>query len=411
MHAYIFDAVRTPRAKARDGRDTGAQASLQTLLPHDLVSQLVDALAERNGDAAIDYAQALLLGCVGQIREQGGHIALVSRLASRLSNKVAAKTINNYCVSGLTAINDAVMSARAGESGLFLAGGVEMLSHVPFLADKAAYYSNRDVAQALEWLPPIMGAELIASREGYSKRDVDAITLRSHQRAHQAWEEGRFDASVVPVRDNDGRILIERDECIRANLSAAKLERFEPAFAELGSQGADAIMLKHFPELGQIAHVHSVANTPGLCDGAALTLIGNEQAAERSGLKPRARVIAVHETGGNPIAQLDAGFDALEAVLHKAELALSDMDLIEFMEAFAATPLKFERNYIQAKGLSDDRMNVNGGHLAMGHPMGATGAILTATLLAELERREARYGLVVAMAAGGLGSAMIIERL
>lgn len=400
IDAYIYDAVRTPRGK---GRPDGA---LSGLMPHDLVVQLIDGIGDRNGPDTLAAIARLLLGCVGQVGAQGGHIALVSRIASALVDDVAVKSINNYCVSGLSAANEGVLWARAGAGGLTLAGGVEMLSQVPFLADKAAYYSDPGVARALNWAPPIMGAELTATLENFTKTELDEITLRSHQRAASAWSEGRFADLVLPVLDMSGETLLQQDELVRSALTMEKLSEKAPAFAEEGAKGYDAIMLDAFPELDAISHVHSVANCPGMADGAALVLLGSRQAGRKADLRPRARVIAIAEAAGDPVLQFSAGFSAMEQALQKAGLNLAQLDLIEFMEAFAVVPLKFERNYDVDPGI----VNVNGGHLAMGHPMGATGAILVASLLHELERRDANTGMVVAHAGGGIGAAMIIER-
>lgn len=405
-HAYIYDAVRTPRGKGRAPTADKPGGGLSSFGPQDLIAQLVEALEGRNGEHAIASVKRLILGCVGQVGAQGGHIALVSKLTSKLDNSAAAKTINNYCVSGLTAINEAAAWGLAGAEGLSLAGGVEMLSRVPFLADKGDYYANPELATRLEYLAPIMGAELVATQEGYTKQNMDDITYRSHQKAHAAWEAGKYDAGVIPIKTPDGEIASARDEWIRPDLSIEKLNAIPPSFAELGRRGADAIMLKHFPELGEISHVHSVSTTPGMSDGAALALIGSKEVGEAVGLTPKAKILASVEVGGDPILQFGAGFQAMEDALKLAGVTLEDLDLIEFMEAFASVPLKFERNY--APDL--DKVNVNGGHLAMGHPMGATGAILTTTLLHEMERRDVELGLVVASAANGIGSAMVISR-
>jgi len=302
--AFIFDAVRTPRGKGRADENGKPPGALSRISPHSLVTQLVEAIGERAGADALANTARLILGCVGQVGAQGGHIALVSRLnavkaGSGLTNDVAVKTINNYCVSGLTAVNESALWARAGEKKLTLAGGVEMLSQVSFLADGADYYSNPALKANLEWLAPIMGAELMATIEGFDKRSLDEITLMSHQRAHRAWDEGRYDKSVIPVRDNNGNVVLSRDEWIRPDLTMAALEQMPPAFAD--DQDQDAIMLRHFPELQVISHVHSVANTPGLADGAALVLTGSREAGAAAGLRPRARIVAIAEVAGpNP---------------------------------------------------------------------------------------------------------------
>ena len=410
--AFIFDAVRTPRGKARPPKEGCASGGLSGVEPHELLGQLIAALGDRLGRDMLGVVQRMIIGCVGQVGAQGGHIALVSKLAAAnnglgLSNDIAVKTLNNYCVSGLTAVNESALWARAGEDGLTLAGGVEMLSHVPFLADRAAYYTNQDLKQELEWLSPIMGAELIATIEGFDKNSLDELTVQSHHKAHVAWEAGRYNSAVIPVQNKDQETVLARDELIRPDLTMDALQRIPAAFAELGAAGQDAIMLEHFPALEAISHIHSVANTPGLADGAVLVVTGSKAAGAAAGLRPRARILAIAEAAGDPILQFGAGFEAMERVLEKSGVGLHQLDLIEFMEAFAAPPLKFLRHYEPDPA----RVNVNGGHLAMGHPMGATGAILTTTLFHELERRDAALGMVVALAAGGIGSAMIMERL
>ncbi len=405
--AYVYQALRTPRARGLPPKEGKAPPPFASLGPHDLVAQLVEALAERLGQSALDSVARLLLGCVGQVGAQGGHLALVSRLSSALSDQVSVKTINNYCVSGLSAVNEAVLWAQAGEGGLSLAGGVEMLSKVPFLADQADYYLKPELAGKLQWLSPIMGAELMATLENYSKEDLDQLTLDSHQKAARAWQGGYYATGVVPVFGQDGSVLAERDEWVQSTLSLEKLAAIPPAFAKIGQSGQDQVMLNRHPQLNEISHVHSLANTPGLSDGAALVAVGSKVAGERAGIAPKAKVLAIAEVAGDPIIQFEAGFLAMKQVLKKSGLELSRLDLIEFMEAFAAPPLKFLRNYQP----DPEKVNVNGGHLAMGHPMGATGAILVTTLLHELERRQQSLGMVVALAAGGIGSAIVLERV
>lgn len=405
-YAYIYDAVRTPRGKGQAATGDKPGGSLSSIAPHTLVSQLIDALAERNGDEAIGNVERLLLGCVGQVRSQGGNIALVSRLASQLPDTVVAKTLNNYCVSGLSAVGESALWAQAGQPGLSLAGGVESLSQVPFMADKAAYYLNDELRRELRWALPVMGAELIASLEGFSKSELDTLSLHSHQRASAAWENGYYDSSVIPVHHTDGSVALTQDEWVRNDLTHQKLGKLPPAFAEIGAAEADAMMLAAYPRLESINHLHSVANCPGLSDGAALVLTGSKAAGAACGLKPRARIRAYAECAGDPVVQFSAGFDAMQRVLDQSGVSLAELDLIEFMEAFAATPLKFLRNY----EVDPDKVNVNGGLIAIGHALGATGASLVATLFHELVRRDAQLGMVVCLAAGGIGSAMIVER-
>ncbi|MEM9529940.1 MAG: acetyl-CoA C-acyltransferase [Pseudomonadota bacterium] len=405
--ALIFDAVRTPRGRGLKPRDEKPGGALYPVLPQDLVGTLVDALRERLGAAAVNSARRLLLGCVGQVGDQGGHVALASRIAAGLPDAVVPKSINNFCVSGLSTVIEAAHWVQADEQGLCLAGGVEMMSRVPFLADRATWNTDPELIQRMGWLAPVLGAELVATREGFTGPELDALVLRSHQRASAAWEAGHYKRSVIPVKDAEGEVLLERDEWIRPNLTAEALAAMAPAFADLGASGQDALALQAFPDLATVEHVHTLAHCPGISDGAALVVVGSEEAGRAAGLRPRARIRAVAEAAGDASLQFGAGLKAMDQVLERSGASLNDMDLVEFMEAFAAPALWFERRYEPDLA----RVNVNGGHLAMGHPMGATGAILLTTLLDELDRRDAETGLVVTLAGGGLGAALLIERV
>ena len=402
----IFDALRTPRGIGRAASEKKAGGSLAEHPPHQLVVQLIDALKRRHTGLP-EHINSLTLGCVGQIGPQGGHLALVSRLASGLADQVTVKTLNNYCVSGLTAVNDAAKSVLAGDSGLHLAGGVESLSSVAFLGDRASYYCDPVLAKQLRWAPPVMGAELIATLYGYSKAELDNLSLQSHLKAQSAWDKGYYDASVVPIKHESGEVALARDELVRGDLNIDKLAAIAPAFSQQGAAGFDAMMLAEYPQLDAIEHVHSIANCPGMADGAALVVVGDRASGARAGLSAKARILAMAETAGDPILQLTAGLDAVDEVLRKTHLSIKDFDRIEFMEAFAAPTLKFLQDYQP----DIDKVNVNGGHIAMGHPMGASGAILLTTLVHELHRCGGSLGLVVTQAAGGIGCAMIIERL
>jgi len=402
----IFDALRTPRGMGRAVSENKTGGSLAERPPHQLVVQLIDALKRRHA-GLLEHINSLTLGCVGQIGAQGGHLALVSRLASGLADQVTVKTLNNYCASGLTAINDAAKSLLAGDPGLHLAGGVESLSSVAFLGDQASYYCDPVLAKQLRWAPPVMGAELIATLQGYNKAELDNISLQSHLKAQTAWDKGYYDASVIPITHDSGAVALARDELIRGNLNIDKLAAMAPAFSRQGAAGFDAMMLAEYPQLDAINHVHSIANCPGMADGAALVVVGDHASGARAGLSPKARILAMAETAGDPILQLTAGLDAVDEVLRKTHLSIKDFDRIEFMEAFAAPTLKFLQDYRP----DIDKVNVNGGHIAMGHPMGASGAILLTTLVHELHRCDGSLGLVVTQAAGGIGCAMIIERM
>lgn len=397
----LYDAVRTPRGKGRPG------GALSSLTPHELVGQLVAALRSRSGETALASTTSLTLGCVGQVGAQGGHLALVSKLHAGLPTEMTSRTINNFCVSGLTATRLAAQEAAAtGDDRLRLAGGVEMMSNVPFLGDNAHYYADPETARALRYVPVPLSADLMATMEGFSREDLDTVTLRSHQRAARAWDYGPLD-EVIPVHGADGAVLLSRDESVRPETSMETLSRLDPAFAATGAEGFDDIMLSARPELTAIQHLHTVAHCPPIADGAALVLLGSRQAGMAAGLRPRAVIRAITEAAADPVLQLTAGFAAMETALAKAGLTLDQMDRIEFMEAFAATPVKFERDY--APDL--DKVNPEGGHLAMGHPMGASGGILLATLLSGLERQGGTLGLAVLHGGSGVGAAVVIERL
>lgn len=381
---YIYDAVRTPRGKAKQG------GGLADLSPQELVKQQIAALVARGGDAARD-TDALLLGCVTQSGAQGGHIALISKLHAGLPDRTAAHTINNYCASGLTAIGQAVAKVASGQADAVLAGGVESMSQVPFMHDNAAYYGDVSLAPRARFIPPVLAADRLADAEAISRAELDSVAMNSQQRAIASDDDRALQASRIATGNLTG------EECPRAGMDAAKLAVMQPAFGAFQDDFSTALDGQRFPAL------HTLGHAPPVCDGAGLAWIG------RAGLdvKPRARVVAYAESGGDPIAAFTAGMAAMEKVLARAGLGLGEIDCIEFMEAFAVTIAKFLRDY----NPDPARVNMTGGHLAKGHPMGATGAILTSTLLDCLDSALGRYGLVVATGATGVGAAMIVERL
>ncbi|MCA1298571.1 acetyl-CoA C-acyltransferase [Stappia indica] len=381
MTAFIYDAVRTARGKARPDGGLAAQK------PQDLVAALVAAIGSRVGAALAP--EALILGCVGQIGAQGGNLALVSKLAAGLDEGASAFTVNNYCVSGLTVIGQAAAMVASGQAGSALAGGVEMMSAVPFLADKASYYTDASFPPRTRFLPVALAADRLAEDEGISREEMDALALLSQRRAAGA-EGTTLTASRIPVAG------LDREESVRAT-SAEALAALAPAFAELAGAYAEALQGR------RLDHRHTIAHAPPMCDGAALALVGAEGVVEAA---PRARILAWAEVGGDPAASLTAGFAAMDRALDRAGLRLEQMDRIEFMEAFGVTIAKFMRDC----GPDPDKVNVSGGHMAKGHPLGASGAILLSTLLDALDASGGRYGLVVATGASGTGSAMIVER-
>jgi acetyl-CoA acetyltransferase family protein len=396
---WIYDAVRTPRAK---GKPDGALASVP---PHELVGQLVGALGARHGADTLAAVERLALGCVTQVGPQAGHIALLSRIHAGLPDTAAAVTLNNYCVSGMSAIAAASRAIASREESLALAGGVESMSQAPFEADQAPFYRDAALAAHFEYVPPPIVADWLATQEGHTRDELDAVTVESHRRAGAAWAAGRYASSVVPVVRADGT-KVERDETVRPKLTAADLARFGPAFAQLGAMGPDAFVLKAAPALGRVDHVHCVAHCPPIADGAALALVGTRERGESLGLKRRARIAAIAEVNADPLLPFEAGFVAFERVLARAGIAAEDLGVVEFMEAFAAVPARFLKKYPQLA----DRTNESGGHLAMGHPMGASGAVLVATLLAEMERKDVAWGCAVAHAVAGVGCAIVLKR-
>lgn len=383
MKAWIYDAVRTPRGKARpDG-------GLAALKPQELVGGLVDGLEARGHDPRA--VQALILGCVGQLGAQGGNIALVSKLHAGISNDAYAFALNNYCVSGLTAIGHAATRIALGDLQWALGGGVEMMSRVPFLGDNAAYYTDPSFPKRSRFIPVVLAADRLAQAEGITREELDAVALMSQQRARTAEDTPALLRSRIPMG------TLTSDECIRPQTTADSLRAMQPSFAALAEEYADALD-------GPIDHRHTFAHAPPICDGAGLALLGGAPNADRA---PRARILSYAESGGDPYASLLTGFAAMDRALGQAGLTLGDMDCIEFMEAFGVTIAKFLRDY----PVERERVNVAGGHLAKGHPMGASGAVLLSSLLDALEARDDQFGLLVTTGAAGVGAAMVIERL
>jgi len=396
---HVLDAIRTPRGK---GKPDGALAGLP---PWDLVGQLAQAMRSRGAAAALEAVDRLALGCVTQAGPQGGHLALLSRIHAGLPDAAVAVTLNNYCVSGMSALAAAARAVATGEDRLSIAGGVESMSQTAFEADGASFYRDAALAAHFRYLAPPLVADWLATRDGLTRVDLDEVTVASHQRAGRAWQDGRYATTVVPVTRPDGA-RVERDELVRPGLTAGDLDRFPAAFAALGALGAEAMVNAADPALGGLRYLHAVPHCPPMADGAALVLIGTRERASEFGLVPRARLAAVAEVNTDPLDPFAAGFAALDRVLARSGLALEDVGAIEFMEAFAAVPATFCRRHPQAA----ERANQSGGHLAMGHPMGASGAILVATLLAEMERKDVEWGVAVAHAVSGVGAAVLLQR-
>lgn len=398
--ALIFDAVRTPRGK---GKNDGA---LHELSPVQLLHNLFDALRERN---ALDTSQVddVVLGCVTPVGEQGADIARTAVLYSGWDERVAGVTQSRFCASGLESVNLAAQKVRSGWEDLVVAGGVESMSRWPMGSDGGAWAMDPRVNSALGFAPQGIGADLIATLEGFSRADVDAFAVRSHQRAAQAQAEGRFGRSLVPARDVNGLPVLDHDETVRPGTTLETLAGLKPSFAQMGAMGFDITAMAKYPTVEEINHVHHAGNSSGIVDGAALVLVGSEEKGRALGLKPRARIVSTAVIGAEPTIMLTGPGPASRKALQKAGMRASDIDLFEINEAFAAVVLRAVRDL----DIDMDKVNVNGGAIAMGHPLGATGAILLATLLDELERQDKERGLITLCVGGGMGIATIIERV
>lgn len=398
---YVFDAVRTPRGKGRPG------GSLANVAAPDLVKNLITALKDRNGADSVNAADLLALGAVTQVGDQGGHVALATRIQADLPDTMAAATLNNFCISGLSAIIEGTRRVITGEAGLALAGGVESMSRIPFLADKAPFYEDLALARRMGWVPVGIAADLLAARRGVSRQALDDITLLSHRRAAKAWADGLYADHVIAVHDAEGNLALAHDENIRDFGDGKKLAAMPTVFGEMGKLGFDDILHERHPDLAPLPHIHSIAHCPPISDGAGMSLIGSLEAGAAHGLKPKARIRAFAEVTADPVLQLTAGLSAMDIALERAGLTLADMGAIEFMESFAVVPAMF----LQERAPDPEKVNVLGGHLGMGHPMGASGAILVASLLASMKHTDSDLGVVVTTGGVGVGAAMVLERV
>ncbi len=399
--AYIFDCVRTPRGKGK------ADGKLHEVTPINLASQTLIALRERNKlDTAL--VEDVILGCVTPIHEQGGNVGRIAALNADYAYTVPGMQINRYCGSGLEAVNLAAAKIGAGQIDLAIGGGVECMSRVTMGSDGAAWALDPAVAFKTYFVTQGIAADLLASKLGHTRERVDAYSVESQKRAAKAWEEGRFARSVIPVVDILGEVLLDRDETVRGNTTMETLGNLAPAFTMLGqAYGFDAVAMQKYPEVEKIIHIHHAGNSSGVVDGASAVLIGSKLGGERAGLKARARVVATATVGSEPTIMLDGPAAAARRCLQKAGLKATDIDLYELNEAFASVVLAF----MDELDVPHDKMNVNGGAIAMGHPLGATGGMLVGTVLDELERRNLRYGMVALCEAAGMASATIIERI
>lgn len=398
--AYIYDAIRTPRGK---GRDTGA---LHGVKATELLVTLFTRLQQRHN---LDTAQVddVVLGCVTPVGEQGADIARTAVLAAGWDVNIAGMQINRFCASGLETVNLAAMKVRSGWEALVVAGGVESMSRVAMGSDGGALMQDPAISDQIGFVPQGISADLIGSLEGFSRTDVDNYALMSQQRAAQATTNGYF-RSLIPVKDAAGQLLLAHDEHIRKGATLEALAALPPAFQKIGEAHYDAIALRKYPQITKIDHIHTAGNSSGIVDGAALVLVGSKEKGEALGLRPRARVVAAALIGDEPTIMLTGPAPATHKALRQAGMTLADIDLIEINEAFAAVVLKFMRE-LNLDNL--DKINVNGGAIALGHPLGATGAMLLGTALDELERRNQRTALITLCAGGGMGIATIIERV
>nr|WSZ99560.1 acetyl-CoA C-acetyltransferase [Streptomyces sp. NBC_00857] len=400
--AFVYDAIRTPRGRGK------ANGALHGTKPIDLVVGLIHELRGRFpglDPAAIDD---IVLGVVSPLGDQGSDIARIAAIAAGLPDSVAGVQENRFCASGLEAVNLAAAKIRSGWEDLILAGGVESMSRVPMGSDGGAWAMDPMTSFATGFAPQGIGADLIATLGGFGRRDVDEFAALSQERAAVAWKEGRFARSVVPVLDRNGLTVLDHDEHMRPGTTADSLAGLKPSFAKIGEMGGfDAVVLQKYHWVEKIDHVHHAGNSSGIVDGAALVAIGSRETGERYGLTPRARIVSAAVSGSEPTIMLTGPAPASRKALAKAGLTIDDIDLVEINEAFAAVVLRF----VEDMGLSLDKVNVNGGAIALGHPLGATGAMILGTLIDELDRQDKRYGLATLCVGGGMGVATVVERL
>jgi len=399
--AFIFDHVRSPRGRGKQG------GSLNPITPMNLTTQVLSALRDRsNLDTSI--LDDVILGCVTPVGEQGANIARVAAINANYAQSVPGKQINRFCASALEAVNAAASQVMSGMSQATIGGGVECMSRVPMGSDGGAMALDPQTAYNSYFAPQGIGADLIATLHGFSREDVDSYAVASQQRAAHAWENGYFSQSVVPILDHVGDIALDHDETIRGDATLESLGGLNPAFAMMGDQaGFDDVAIQKYPEVEAINHVHTAGNSSGIVDGAAAVLIGDSEAGRKMGLKPRARIRSFASTGSEPTIMLTGPAPASLKALKLAGMTTSDIDLFELNEAFASVVLL----YMKLLEIPHDRINVNGGAIAMGHPLGATGAMVLGTLLDEMERRDLSTGLVTLCIGAGMGTATIIERV
>ena len=399
--AFIYEAIRTPRGKGKNG-------ALTEVKPLNLVTGLIDEMRVRHPNLDENMISDVILGCVSPVGDQGGDIARTAVIAAGMPDTVGGFQLNRFCASGLEAVNTAAQKVRSGWDDLVYAGGVESMSRVPMGSDGGAMMFDPATNYDAYIVPQGIGADLIATLEGFSRDDVDAYAVQSQERAAAAWSGGYFAKSVVPVRDQNGLLILDHDEHMRPNTTKESLGNLKPAFEGLAAMaGFDDVAMQKYHWVEKINHVHTGGNSSGIVDGAALVLVGSEQAGKANGLTPRARIVATATSGADPTIMLVGPTPAAKKALDRAGLTVDDIDLWELNEAFASVVLKFQKDL----AIPSEKLNVNGGAIAMGHPLGATGAMITGTMVDELERRGAKRALITLCIGGGMGVATIIERV
>jgi acetyl-CoA C-acetyltransferase len=400
--AYIYDALRTPRGKGR------ADGALHEVTALRLSALTLNALKERNNLEG-NPVEDVIWGNVTQVMEQGGCLARSAVLASDLDERIPGLAINRFCASGMEAVNLAANQVRGGAGSAYIAGGVEMMGRVAMGSDGAAIAVDPSIAMEQYFVPQGISADIIATEFGFTRDQADELAVESQKRAKRAWDEGRFDRSVIAVRDQNGLPILDRDEYMRPQTDMQSLGALDPAFKAMGEvmPGFDKVALMKYPHLERIEHIHHAGNSSGIVDGAAAVLIGSKEFGEAHGLKPRARIRATAKIGTDPTIMLTGPVPVTEKILREAGMTIGDIDLFEVNEAFAAVVLRF----MQAFDVDADRVNVNGGAIAMGHPLGATGAMIIGTLLDEMERADRETGLATLCVASGMGAATLIERV
>ena len=398
--AYIYDAVRTPRGK---GKKDG---SLHEITGLSLATQVLEALRDRN-ELDTSRVDDVILGCVSPVGEQGADIARTAVLSAGWAQTVAGVQINRFCASGLEAVNMAAAKVKSGEADFAVGGGIEAMSRVPMGSDGGAWPVDPTSAFPTYFVPQGVSADMIATKYGFSRDDVDAYSMESHRRAAAAWADGRFSKSVIAVKNQLGLVQLDRDETIRPNTDMQSLGALNPSFAMMGEMAFDAVINQRYPEVERVSHVHTPGNSSGIVDGSAGVLIGTLEAGEAMGLKPRARIVGAASIGSEPSIMLTGPEFVTKKLLAKLGMTTADIDVWELNEAFAAVVLR----YMQALDIPHDKMNVNGGGISMGHPLGATGAMITGIALDELERSNKSTALITLCIGGGMGTATVIERV